>query len=42
VVDREMVHLFDADTGEAITHGLTPEADATAASSGDVADSRSD
>jgi multiple sugar transport system ATP-binding protein len=27
VVDREMVHLFDAETGEAITHGLTPDAE---------------
>jgi multiple sugar transport system ATP-binding protein len=26
-MDREMVHLFDAETGEAITHGLTRETD---------------
>ena len=25
VLNREMVHLFDGETGEAITHGLTPE-----------------
>ncbi len=34
VVDREMVHLFDAETGEAMTHGLTPETDETTASRG--------
>jgi multiple sugar transport system ATP-binding protein len=25
VLDREMVHLFDAETGEALVHGITPE-----------------
>ena len=28
VLDRTMVHLFDGETGEAIVHGLTTEADA--------------
>jgi multiple sugar transport system ATP-binding protein len=35
VLDREMVHLFDADTGDAITHGLTPETDDSSASTRD-------
>jgi multiple sugar transport system ATP-binding protein len=25
VLDREMVHLFDGETGEALVHGITPE-----------------
>jgi multiple sugar transport system ATP-binding protein len=33
VMDLEMVHLFDAETGDAITHGLTAEADDSSASS---------
>jgi multiple sugar transport system ATP-binding protein len=42
VVDREMVHLFDAETGEAITHGLTPETDETTASRGPAESSPQD
>jgi multiple sugar transport system ATP-binding protein len=45
VVDREMVHLFDAETGEAITHGLTPDAEVaepTDAAGGDVDDRHRD
>lgn len=41
VMDREMVHLFDGDTDEAITHGLTPEADGASVSGHDTAGSRS-
>jgi multiple sugar transport system ATP-binding protein len=45
VVDREMVHLFDAETGEAITHGLTPDAEVaepTDAAGGDADDRHRD
>ena len=35
VLDRSMVHLFDADTGEAIVHGLTADAGTGGRQSGD-------
>jgi|GEM_PF-342830 multiple sugar transport system ATP-binding protein len=39
VLNREMVHLFDGETGDAITHGLTPE---TASDRGTSARAESD